>query len=649
MLRVQSLSKAYGGRTLFEGVQLDLRAGDRVGLVGRNGEGKTTLLRVLAGLEPPDDGRVILEGGATIGYLRQEVDTTSSQTVIDEVRTAHAPLRTLEARMRELEAEIASRGEVPRGLAERYDAARQSFERAGGFSAEAELRATLVGLGFASERWEVPLRTLSGGWIMRAELAKLLLARPSVLLLDEPTNHLDLPSIQWFEGVLAGYPGAVVVVSHDREFLDRHATRIVEIERGRITSYPGNYSEYERRVVEERTQASSRARHLDARIAELERFVERFGAKASKAAQAHSKEKMIERLRAERERLLPEASARRLRFRFPPAPRSGQSVLRLEGAAKRFGDARVYESLDLELERGQRVAVVGPNGTGKSTLLRLAAGSLEPDRGTRELGHNVRDAFYAQHQLDALDPSRTVLEEVESAAPLTAVPRLRTLLGVFLFSGDEIEKRVSVLSGGEKARVALAKLLLAGANFLILDEPTNHLDIQARDVLAAALSGFEGTMLFTSHDRRFIGALATHVLEVSPGAAGARVALHAGGLSALPTGSGSRAAPAAGAPAGESTSPSRRRRTGGDPDARERERRRRRLEAQVSELEREIGQAELELRGMDQSFADPELARDGERMRQLKEAHSALHRRLRKLYDEWESAHEALDSPEELG
>ncbi len=644
MLRVQGLAKEYAGRTLFADVQLDVRAGDRIGLVGRNGEGKTTLLRLLAGLEPADAGQVILEGEARIGYLRQEVDAASPRSVIEETRTVHAPLRALEARVRALEAEISAGGEVSEALARRYDAARDAFERAGGFSAEAELRATLAGLGFRPERWHAPLRTLSGGWIMRVELAKLLLARPGLLLLDEPTNHLDLPSIEWFEGVLLQYPGAVIVVSHDREFLDRHTTRIVEIERGRVSAYRGNYTEYERLRRQQLEQNQARARNLDTRIAQLERFVERFGAKASKATQAHSKEKLIGRLQNERERLAPQASSRRLRFRFPAAPRSGETVLRLEAVARRFGETRVYESLHLELRRGQRVAVVGPNGTGKSTLLRLAAGALTPDAGTRELGHNVRSGFYAQHQLDGLDPARTVYEEVETVAPLEAVPGLRNLLGIFLFSGDDIDKRISVLSGGEKARVALAKLLLGGANFLVLDEPTNHLDIQARDVLAAALDAFAGTLLFTSHDRRFIGALATHVLEVRPAEHGAEIELRAAGAPSTDAARSQR--PAANGDAGTAPRP---RRVQADPQARQRGRRRLGLETRVRQLEDEIAREELELRRVESTFSEPDLARDGERMRTLKDAHTAQHARLRKLYDDWETAQETLDSPEDVG
>jgi ATP-binding cassette subfamily F protein 3 len=648
MLRVQGLAKAYASRSLFEGVQLEVRSGDRIGLVGRNGEGKTTLLRVLAGDEPPDAGRVILEGGARIGYLRQEVDVGRARSVIDEVRTVHAPLRELESRMREIEAEIAARGEVSPALAERYDAVRIRFERAGGFSAEAELRATLAGLGFRPERWEAPLATFSGGWLMRVELAKLLLAKPGVLLLDEPTNHLDLPSIQWFESVLLEYPGALMVVSHDREFLDRHTNRIVEIERGRVTAYRGNYTEYERRKARDREQQDARARNLDARIVGLERFVERFGAKASKAAQAHSKEKLIARLRAEREQLAPEAGPRRLRFRFPEPPRSGEVVLRLERVAKRFGDACVYEALDLELRRGWRIAVVGPNGTGKSTLLRLCSGMLAPDAGSRELGHNVRSAFYAQHQLDALDPDRSVYGEIEAIAPLEAIPGLRSLLGLFLFSGDDIEKRISVLSGGEKARVALAKLLLQRANFLILDEPTNHLDIQARDVVAQALGAFEGTLLFTSHDRRFIGAMATHVLEVLPGARGAELRLHAGGIEGFQAVQAEARAGAQGA-AGTPAIDARARRDDSRAEARARERRRRRAEMDVEELEHEIAREELELRRLESAFAEPDLARDGDRMRVLKEAHATLRVRLRKLYEDWEALQETLDSPDGVG
>jgi ATP-binding cassette subfamily F protein 3 len=644
VLRLEDAGKSFGGRALFEGASLHVREGDRIGLVGRNGAGKTTLLRMLAGLDPPDTGAVVLRRGARVGYLRQEVSAVSDRTVLAEAETALEPLRQLERRMRAIEEEIARDHEhVPDELASRYDEIRHAFERAGGFSADAELRATLVGLGLGADKWEQPLAKLSGGWLMRVELAKLLIARPEVLLLDEPTNHLDLPSIRWFEGVLASYPGSVVVVSHDRVFLDRHCNRIAELSASRLTSYKGNYTAYVAQKALRIDEAEARRRNLEREIAEKQRFVTRFKAKASKASQAQSRVKQIEKLRAEAELLPTESAERTMRVRFKTSLRSGETVLRLERAAKAYGDKVVYRALDFELRRGERVALVGPNGAGKSTLLRLAAGAFPPDGGTRELGHNVRAGFYAQHQVDALDPRRSVLAELESGADIDEVPRLRAILGAFLFSGDDVEKRVSVLSGGEKARLALAKLLLAKANFLVLDEPTNHLDMEARDVLTEALVGYEGTLLFVSHDRRFINTLATRVVEVTPGEREAHVRAFLGNYdfyeSTLAREASERSAksdtkpPAKAKPApGAKPAPDRTRDKG-----------QRKLREQAAALEQRIEAAEAELHRLDWLAAEPATARDGERMRELSLERRKQQDAIAALYTEWESVTHRLD------
>ena len=644
MLRIERISKSFGSRTLLDRVTAQVQARDRIGLVGRNGEGKSTLLRILAGLETADDGRVVLEGEARIGYLRQEVDPTSTTTVIDETRRALEPLRVLERELAELEASMASGGgDVPEPLALRYDALRLEFERKGGFEAESHLRGTLSGLGLGADRWERPLCTLSGGWLMRVELAKLLLARPDLLLLDEPTNHLDLPSIRWFEGVLSTYPGAVIVVSHDRVFLDRHATRILELDRGLVTSFPGNYTAYERRKAARQGEAQSRIENLDRRIAHAQKFVDRFQAKASKAAQANSRKKQIEKLRAERDTLVPRSDLRKLALRFPAAPRSGDIVVRLEAAAKSYGEVCVYRSLDLELRRGERIALVGPNGAGKSTLLRLVSGALEADAGSIELGHNVIPAFYAQHQLEALDASRSVLEELESGAPFDEIPRLRSLLGAFLFSGDDVDKKVSVLSGGERARLALAKLLLGGANFLILDEPTNHLDLQAREVVLAALQQFKGTLLFISHDRSLINALADCMLEVLPGPDGARTRMLHGGWDDYERGLEDAERGASGPSRGGEA---RAARAADKQRARASERRRRELRDRVARTESEIEASECAWEANNIQSAEPEILRDGARMQELTRDRRELEWKLRELYDEWERLGGELDALE---
>ena len=647
MLRATGLSKGFGGRSLFAGLDLHIKPRDRIGLVGRNGSGKTTLLLLLAGVEPPDDGHVKRRKGAEVGYLRQEVDPTAEHAVIDEARKALAPLQALEAEIAEAEATIAALGgegrAIPPALAARYDDLRARFERAGGFRAEALLRETLTGLGLGPERWDAPLRTLSGGWLMRVELAKLLLRRPEVLLLDEPTNHLDLPSIRWFETMLGDYPGAVVVVTHDRAFLERHAERILELEAGRATLHKGGYLDYLEQKSQRAVETEARRRNLDRKIAHVGRFIERFGAKATKAAQARSRKKMLERLEAERDRFQPAPRAQRaMRVRFPEAPRSGQRVLRLAAIAKAYGDTVVYRDLDLEIGRGERIALVGPNGAGKSTLLRLAAGVLAAESGLREPGHNVRVGFYAQHALQALDPTRTVLGEVERTARQSQVPQLRGLLGAFLFSGDDVEKRVSVLSGGEKARLALAKLLLSRPNFLVLDEPTNHLDIQAQDVLISALQRFGGTQLFISHDRTFINTLANRVLEVTPGTNGAR-------LRSFPGNYDDYLRKADGAPA-----PGKAERRGGKRLAPRSGRSKptftlRRLEGRAGAIEEAIESTEAKLERVGWLSGDPAVARDGERMRALREERAALETTLEGLYSDWErigAEIEALERPD---
>ncbi len=649
MLRIDSLNKSYGGRNLLSGIHLHLRPDDRIGLVGRNGSGKTTLLRLIAGEETPDDGRVQLRKRARIGYLRQEIDTGSERAVIAEVRTAQEPILAIERQIQAIESEITQLGTegraIPTELASRYDALQQEFERAGGFEAEAQLRGTLIGLGIGPEMWDRPARSLSGGWLMRVELAKLLLARPEVLLLDEPTNHLDVPSIRWFEGVLATYPGAVLVVSHDRTFLDRQATGIAEIEAGRLRSYRGNYSAYLRQKAERLEETEARRRNLDRQIAHMRKFVERFRAKASKARQAQSREKALEKLRAERDTLETAVRQRSMRLRREDPVRSGDLVLRLEKIGMSYGHVRVYESLDLEIRRAERIALVGPNGAGKTTLLRIAAGAISPDAGTRELGHNVTPAFYAQHQLDVLEPGRTVLEELAADARTHDMPRLRSMLGTFLFSGDDVQKKVSVLSGGEAARLALAKLLLLRANFLVLDEPTNHLDIEARDVLMEALRDYGGTLLFVSHDRLLINALADKVIEITPGESAARVRHfpgdyddYAARLEAGETRLGAKSnAPTSGEKP-RARKPSR--------IDRESARALRAHRERVSEIESAIETAEAHMEQLDWTSADPELARDGERMRELQRARKEERRALDQLYSEWERISAELEAAE---
>ena len=512
MISLDAVSKGYGGQELLRDMSWRIGRGERIGLVGPNGAGKTTLCRILAGVEEPDAGRVHRDTGVTVGYLPQEVTGGEDRTVLAEALSGFDEVWRLEARLESLAARMAGPDAEP-GLTDTYGEVQHRFEALGGYRLEAEAKIILDGLGFGADAIHRPLAEFSGGWRMRAALARLLLLRPDLLLLDEPTNHLDLESLAWLENFLAAYEGTVVIVSHDRYFLNRMVTAIADLAGGGVTLYHGDYDHF--LIEREARQAllEAQARNQAKRVAEIERFIERFRYKASKARQVQSRVKMLDRM----ERIETEAAARRIHFSFPQPPRTGRLVGRLTGVHKAYGDNVVYAGMDFQVERGDRVALVGVNGAGKSTLLKILAGALEFDSGERLLGSHVEVQYYAQHQLDALDPSRTVLEELERAAPEAQISRLRTILGSFLFSGDAVEKKVAVLSGGEKARLALAKMLARPAALLCMDEPTNHLDLASKEVLEQALSGFTGTIVFISHDRYFINRIATQVVEVARG------------------------------------------------------------------------------------------------------------------------------------
>jgi len=654
LLRLDGIGKSFGGRRLLAGVELVVRAGDRIGVVGPNGIGKSTLLRIAAGDEAPDEGRVSAPRDVRVALLRQEIDPALERTAEEEAARAFEPLAALEAEIARLEARMAEAGragrDVPDGVAAHYDRLRHAFEQRGGFEREARVARVLEGLGFDAARRRRPLRALSGGWRMRVELAKLLLAEPDVLLLDEPTNHLDLPSIEWLEGALQGFPGALLIVSHDRAFLARHVNRVAELGPARFEIYEGGFADYLAQRAQRREVAIARQKAEARRVAEIEQFIERFRYKASKARQVQSRVKALERM--ERTEVDPEA-ARRMRLRIPPPARAGAVALRLAGAHKAFGETRVYEGIDFELARGERVALVGPNGAGKSTLLRMLAGVLAPDRGTRELGHNVSVAFYAQHQLEALDPARSVLEELRAAARVDDEPRLRGHLGAFLFSGDDVEKRVAVLSGGEKARLALAKLLLRPANLLVLDEPTNHLDVDACEVLEAALRAYQGTLVFISHDRAFINALATRVVEVRGGRLRSFLGDYDAYLARLAEDAARAGAPAvaAGAPGGAAPAPGAAPRAA-EARAREREARERAREAKkararaakrLEALEAEILARESALAELGWRLGDPAVFRDPEKTRALEAEREAVREAIAAGYRAWEALAAELD------
>jgi ATP-binding cassette subfamily F protein 3 len=663
LLRLEGISKGFAGRTLFAGVDLDVRAGDRIGLVGPNGAGKTTLLRMAAGDEASDAGRVAVSRGVRVGMLRQEIDPTLDRPVREEVASALARLDALERELAELEAEIARPGgaDVPAEVAARYDRARAAYELGGGFEREARVERVLAGLGFEPDDRGRPLRSFSGGWLMRVELAKLLLSAPDVLLLDEPTNHLDLPSIQWFEETLSAFRGGVIVISHDRTFLRRHVSRVLELEGGRWTLYEGGYDRYVAQREERRVQLVARKATQDREIAQVERFIERFRYKASKARQVQSRLKALEKV----ERIVVEApSRRRLRLRIPPPERAGDVVIALEEIHKSYGATRVYLGASLKLRRGDRLALVGPNGAGKSTLLRILAGVLPFDSGRRELGHNVRVGFFAQHQLEALDQTRSVLEELASVARNEDVPRLRGHLGAFLFSGDDVEKKVSVLSGGEKARLALAKMLLRPANFLVLDEPTNHLDVDACEVLEDALCEYQGTLALISHDRSFLNAVATRVVEVRAGQLReflgnydeyqrAIAEAAAPGRGAV-TGHGAphavESAPSGLGP-GEPQGPEVPHPKPGGAPGRQAERLRRKARdktaKQIEAIEAAILVRENALETLGWKLGDPEVYKSGDKVRALEAERTAAKDAIDLLYREWERLAAELEALDE--
>src|SRR5438067_977895 len=499
MLNVSGIAKRYGGQVVLADVTWGIPDGARIGLTGPNGAGKSTLLRIIAGQVEPDAGAVALPRGATVGYLPQHILGTCGVTVRAHALWAFAELHALEARRTALEQALATvdpgSDEYPRVM-ERYMAVCEEWDHHGRYDTESEAEAVLRGLGFRADDLDRDCAELSGGWQMRAALAQLLLRRPDILLLDEPTNYLDLEARTWLEEFLTAYPGTVIMVAHDRYFLDVTVDRIAEVLHGRVTDYPMGYSRY----LEEREQRLELARQAyeeqKAEIERIEAFVRRFRYQASKAALVQSRVKQLEKI----ERLAPpDGHERRVKIRLPDPPRSGRIVVGLEHATKRYGDLTVYDGVDLAIERGRKVALVGPNGAGKSTLLKLLVGVEPLTSGRRICGHNVRLAYFAQDQSAVLDGEKTVLEELTAVAPTELVPRVRDLLGAFLFSGDAVEKPTRVLSGGERNRLALAKLLIEPANCLLLDEPTNHLDLTAKEVLLEALLDYEGTVVLVAH------------------------------------------------------------------------------------------------------------------------------------------------------
>ncbi len=654
LLSVRDLSLAFGDRVLFDEETFALGPRDRVGLVGPNGSGKSTLMKLIAGRMQPDGGAVQYARGARVGYLPQELQELPQGNVVESVMASVPGRTSLEARLSQTQAAVdaateeGEQLELAQSLADLHEELDHFEERYGRHRAERILK----GLGFPDAWLKKGAETLSGGWRMRAALAGLLLQDPDLLLLDEPTNHLDLPTLAWFDNFLRGSRKGMILISHDREFLNRQINKVLSIEVEGLRAYPGNFEDYKRQRADELEQLRAAAAKVEARRAELQRFIDRFRAKASKATQAQSRVKMLEKL----DEVVVIKDRATVSFRFPEVPSSGREVMRVEAVSKAYGALTVYDEASATVQRGQRIAIVGVNGAGKTTLLKMMAGELEPDSGTVELGHNVTLGYYAQHHGDTLDKRKTILEEVHALVPDKPQSYVRGVLGAFLFSGDDVEKPIGVLSGGERARVALSKLLLRPANFLLMDEPTNHLDLDSSEALIEALSAYGGTLVFVSHNRSFLNRLATHVWEVKdhkvtpyPGnlddylyhlqqVAAAEEAEARAKEADGPNAQGTRTDGAQ----GTKVSDKDRKRQ----EAEERQRKSRvegpirkeiaRIEARIAELEEAQKAREVEL-------ADPALYEDFARARPVMDAVAAAKVELESLYGQWEAAHARLE------
>ncbi|MBH69406.1 MAG: ABC transporter ATP-binding protein [Rhodospirillaceae bacterium] len=514
MIQLTSISKSFGARVLFNSLTWQINSGERIGLCGPNGAGKTTLLRIMAGIDEPDDGTLAHPSDLTFGFLPQEGITHSGRTLFDETCSAFDELLKLQTEMRELENQMADTEmdvEKHESVLSKYSAAQDSFQNHGGYDIESRVHVVLQGLGFKTKDLSRQTEVFSGGWQMRIALAKLLLKRPKLLLMDEPTNHLDLEARNWLEDFLVSYPHAVVLVSHDHFFLDRVVTSIAEVNLRTLVSYPGNYSNFLIERDRRLSQLREKKRRQDEETARMQAFIDRFRYQATKASQVQSRIKMLQKVVP----IEVPPERKRVHFTFPASKRSGRTVIELKDISKRYGDVQVFSNVAIHIERGDRIALVGQNGSGKSTLMRILAGVEEPDAGTRKEGTNVITQYFAQDEASRLQGSNTVYENLSSGSPVNMVPAIRNILGGFLFEGDDINKKVSVLSGGEKTRLAVARLLLHSSNTLLLDEPTNHLDIDSTNVLLNALSDYGGTLIFVSHDRYFVDRLATKILDIS--------------------------------------------------------------------------------------------------------------------------------------
>ena len=652
MLQLSSLTKGFGDRILFEKVTWRLAAGDRVGLCGPNGSGKTTLLRMLAGLDEPDTGAITTPTGLTVGYLPQDGLHHTGRSLIDEVSTAFQPLLDIQRTMVELEDQLAdeqrSRDEHE-AILERYSELQHQFRDRDGYTIDLKIAGVLNGLGFGNDELEKPTDTFSGGWQMRIALAKLILRQPHVLLLDEPTNHLDLEARNWLEDFLADYPHALILVSHDRYFLDRVVTRIAEVGLRTLTPYVGTYSEY---LVERDARAAvlrEQKKRQDEEIARIRQFVDRFRYQATKAAQVQSRVKMLAKITPIEVPL----ERKRVHFSFPDCPRSGRIAIELRGIRKAYGSTVVFDGVDVHVARGDRIALAGPNGAGKSTLMRLLSGVEAPDEGTRIEGHNLVAQYFAQDEATRLDPDLTVYDTLGASSSTEMLPSIRNILGGFLFSGDDVHKPVRGRAGGERTRLAVARRLGLPSNTLLLDEPTNHLDIDSTNVLLDALADFGGTLVFVSHDRYFVERIATAIIEIGHGDAvrypGTYEEYHWSKTQRAThrPDAGRRAAPARGAatrrtrtappapPGSASASRDDRRRRAQSERHLKREQAAR--EKRISDLEQRIGDRERKIREIEEAMAAPGFYDDRQAAQPVVNRHENLMWEVGDLMSQWEA------------
>ncbi|MBL8575159.1 MAG: ABC-F family ATP-binding cassette domain-containing protein [Hyphomicrobiaceae bacterium] len=513
MIRIENISKQNSHQILFIEASAALFKGEKVGLVGPNGAGKSTLFRMITGEDQPDEGQVSVDRGVSIGYFNQDVGEMSGRSAVAEVMNGAGPVSLVAAELHALETAMADpdRDDMD-AIIERYGEVQARFEELDGYALEGRAREVLAGLSFSQEMMDGDVGALSGGWKMRVALARILLMRPDAMLLDEPSNHLDLESLIWLEEFLKGYEGGLLMTSHDREFMNRIVTKIVEIDGGQLTTYSGDYEFYVAQRAQNEKQQQAQFERQQAMLAKEIKFIERFKARASHASQVQSRVKKLEKI----DRVEPPRRRQTVSFDFPPAPRSGEDVVTLKGVGKRYGARVIYDGLDFTIRRKERWCVMGVNGAGKSTLLKLVTGTTAPDEGGVTLGGSVKLGYFAQHAMELLDGERTVFQSLEDAFPQAGQGSLRALAGCFGFSGDDVEKKCRVLSGGEKARLVMALMLYDPPNFLVLDEPTNHLDMATKEMLITALGAYEGTMLFVSHDRHFLAELSNRVLELTP-------------------------------------------------------------------------------------------------------------------------------------